>query len=313
MHEHDWLADRFEEHRSRLRGVAYRILGSLSEADDAVQDAWLRVSRAGAGGVENFGGWLMTIVARVCLNMLESRKSRREEPLETHVPDPIVGSAGGIDPEQEALLGDSVGLALLVVLDKLGPAERVAFVLHDVFGVPFDEVAPIVGRSSAATRQLASRARRRVRGSAIPDTDLARQRAVVDAFVAAARGGDFSALLAALDPDVLLRADGGPEPAAASGEARGATTVARLVLTFARRLTGTLEPAVVNGAAGVVALDPDRRPLSVLGFTILRAKIVEIDILADPVRLSRLDVLALAVDPQHPAAPLDAGAQPRHR
>src|ERR671917_55668 len=228
MTEHDeWLAERFEGHRARLRAVAYRMLGSTGEADDAVQEAWLRLSRSGSGGVENLGGWLTTVVARVCLNMLRSRRSRREEPLEgphgeplhARVPDPIVGRADGSDPEHEALLADGVGLALLVVLETLNPAERLAFVLHDVFAVPFEELAPIVGRSPAATRQLASRARRRVRGAAtVPDADLARQRKVVDAFLAASRGGHFDALVAVLDPDVVLRADSGAVPAGASKE-----------------------------------------------------------------------------------------------
>src|SRR6478672_5730433 len=209
MDDTEWLAGRFEEQRPHLRAVAYRMLGSLPEAEDAVQDAWLRASRAGANDVENLGGWLTTIVARVCLNMLRSRKTRRESSLETHVPDPIVSPEAGMDPEQEALLGDSVGLAMLVVLDSLTPPERVAFVLHDVFGVPFDEIAPIVGRTPTAARQLASRARRRVRGAPVPDVDLDGQWAVVDAFLAAARAGDFERLLAVLDPDVVVRADGG--------------------------------------------------------------------------------------------------------
>src|SRR6266436_3710909 len=208
MHEHDWLAERFEENRPHLRAVAYRMLGSSAEADDAVQEAWLRLSRSGTSGVENLGGWLTTVVARVCLNMLRSRTSRREEPLGVHVPEPILSREDGIDPEHEALLADSVGLALLVVLETLAPAERLAFVLHDMFAVPFDEIAPIVGRSPAAARQLASRARRRVQGaSTVPGADLTRQREVVDAFLAASRAGDFDAPLALLDPDVVLRAD----------------------------------------------------------------------------------------------------------
>ena len=217
MDEHDWLAERFEENRTHLRAVAYRMLGSLSEADDAVQESWLRLSRSDTSGVENLGGWLTTVVARVCLDMLRSRKSRREEPLDVHVPEPIVSREAGTDPEHEALLADSVGLALLVVLETLAPAERLAFVLHDMFAVPFDEIAPIVGRSPAAARQLASRARRRVQGCgrALPDADLTRQREVVDAFLAAARGGDFDALLAVLDPDVVLRADRAAVPAGA--------------------------------------------------------------------------------------------------
>src|SRR5919106_674341 len=211
MDENEWLAGRFEEHRGHLRAVAYRMLGSLAEADDAVQDAWLRVTRAGASEVENLGGWLTTIVARVCLNMLRARNARREESLGVHLPDPVVSPEGTLQPEEEALLADSVGLALLVVLDTLSPAERLAFVLHDMFDLPFEEIAPLVGRSPAAARQLASRARRRVRGAEVPapDPDLARQRGVVDAFFQAARGGDFDALVALLDPDVVLRADGG--------------------------------------------------------------------------------------------------------
>src|SRR5436309_1015366 len=216
MNEHEWLAEQFEVHRAHLRAVAYRMLGSLSEADDAVQEAWLRVSRADTSVVENLGGWLTTIVARVCLNTLRSRKARREEPLEVRMPDPIVSRADGMDPEHEALLADSVGLALLVVLETLAPAERVAFVLHDVFAVPFEEIATIVERSPTATRQLASRARHRVQGSAaVPDVDLTRQREVVDAFLAASRGGDFDALLEVLDPDVVLRTDRGAVPAGA--------------------------------------------------------------------------------------------------
>src|SRR5437763_12388687 len=208
MDDHEWLAERFEEHRAHLRAVAYRMLGSLSEADDAVQESWLRLGRSDASGIENLGGWLTTVVARVCLDMLRSRESRREEPLDTQVPEPIVSREDGIDPEQEALLADSVGLALLVVLDTLTPAERLAFVLHDLFAVPFNEIAPIVGCSPTAARQLASRARRRVRGAAtVKDADLTRSRAVVNAFLAASREGDFGALLAVLDPDVVLRAD----------------------------------------------------------------------------------------------------------
>src|SRR5438045_3583227 len=218
MDENDWLAERFEEHRLRLQGVAYRMLGSLSEADDAVQDAWLRLSRSHASEIENLGGWLTTVVARVCLNVLRSRNVRREEPLDAHLPDPVIGPDGELQPEDEALLADPVGLALLVVLDTLAPAERLAFVLHDMFELPFDEIAPMVGRSPAAARQLASRARRRVKGADVPapDPDLARQRDVVDAFFLAARGGDFDALVALLDPDVVLRADGGTGRPAAS-------------------------------------------------------------------------------------------------
>ncbi len=293
MDERDWLAERFEENRPHLRAVAYRMLGSLAEADDAVQEAWLRLGSSEASGIENLGGWLTTIVARVCLNVLHSRKSRREEPMDAHVPDPIVSREDVIDPEDQALLADSVGLALLVVLETLTPAERLAFVLHDMFDVPFDEIASIVERSPAAARQLASRARRRVKGAApVPDADLARQREVVDAFLAAARGGDFDALLAVLDPDVVLRADVGAVPSGASRVIRGAPAVAEQALAYARSVGPFARPALVNGAAGVVAA-PGGRPVSVLGFTVTRGKIVEIDILADPERLSQLDLAEL--------------------
>jgi RNA polymerase sigma factor (sigma-70 family) len=293
MDEQDWLAERFEEHRSHLRAVAYRMLGSLSEADDAVQEAWFRLSRSESSGIENLGGWLTTVVGRVCLDMLRSRTSRRVVPLGeslgTRVPEPLVSRADGIDPEHEALLADSVGLALLVVLETLTPAERLAFVLHDMFSVPFEEIAPVVGRSPTAARQLASRARRRVQGEAhLPDADLATQREVVDAFLAASRDGDFDTLLAVLDPDVVLRMDGGAVRAGLSREVRGARAVAEQTLTFSR-LSPFVRPALVNGAAGVVVA-PRGRPFSVMGFTIRGGKIVEIDILADPARLSRLDV-----------------------
>jgi RNA polymerase sigma factor (sigma-70 family) len=293
MDEQDWLAERFEEHRSHLRAVAYRMLGSLSEADDAVQEAWFRLSRSESSGIENLGGWLTTVVGRVCLDMLRSRTSRRVVPLGeslgTRVPEPLVSRADGIDPEHEALLADSVGLALLVVLETLTPAERLAFVLHDMFSVPFEEIAPVVGRSPTAARQLASRARRRVQGEAhLPDADLATQREVVDAFLAASRDGDFDTLLAVLDPDVVLRMDGGAVRAGLSREVRGARAVAEQTLTFSR-LSPFVRPALVNGAAGVVVA-PRGRPFSVMGFTIRGGKIVEVDILADPARLSRLDV-----------------------
>ncbi len=285
MDENDSLAKRFEEHRARLRAVAYRTLGSLSEADDAVQDAWLRLSRSETGGIENLGGWLTTVVARVCLNMLRSRE--REQPLSVHVPDPVVSPADGVDPEHEALLADSVGLALLVVLDTLAPAERLAFVLHDMFAVPFDEIAPIVGSSSTAARQSASRARRRVRSAVpAPDADLSRQREVVDAFFAASRDGDFDALVSVLDPDVVLRSDGGVERAAASVVLRGGPAVAGQALSFGR-LSPYVWPALVNGAAGVVVA-PRGRPISVMGFTVTNGKITAIDVLADPVRLRRI-------------------------
>jgi RNA polymerase sigma factor (sigma-70 family) len=293
MDENEFLAKRFEEHRSHLRAVAYRMLGSLSEADDAVQEAWLRLSRSETSGIENLGGWLTTVVGRVCLDMLRSRTSRRVvplgEPLGTRVPEPLVSRAEGIDPEHEALLADSVGLALLVVLQTLSPAERLAFVLHDMFSVPFEEIAPVVGRSPTAARQLASRARRRVLGEAhVPDADLATQREVVDAFLAASRDGDFDTLLAVLDSDVVLRMDGGAVRAGLSREIRGARAVSEQTLTFSR-LSPFVRPALVNGAAGVVVA-PRGRPFSVMGFTIRGGKIVEIDILADPARLSRLDV-----------------------
>ena len=293
MDEHEWLADRFEEHRPHLRAVAYRMLGSLAEADDAVQDTWLRLTRAGAGEVENLGGWLTTVVARVCLNMLRSRATRREEPLGPHLPDHVISPPGTLQPEEEALLADSVGLALLVVLDSLSPAERLAFVLHDMFELPFDEIAPMVGRSPAAARQLASRARRRVRGAELPapDPDLARQRAVVDAFFLAARGGDFDTLVSLLDPDVVLRSDFGARRPAAARVTRGAAAVARQALIGALP-TAHLHPALVNGAAGVV-VTVNGRPFAVLGFTVTEGRIVEIDAIADPERVQRIAAAVL--------------------
>jgi RNA polymerase sigma factor (sigma-70 family) len=293
MDERDWLADRFEEHRPHLRAVAYRMLGSLAEADDAVQDAWLRLSRAGAGEVENLGGWLTTIVARICLNMLRSRATRREEPLDAHLPDPVISPEGSLQPEEEALLADSVGLALLVVLDSLSPAERLAFVLHDMFDLPLDEIAPMVGRSPTAARQLASRARRRVKGAEIPapDPDLARQRDVVDAFFRAARGGDFDGLVALLDPDVVLRSDFGARRPAAARVTQGAAAVARQAL-IAAFPDAQLHPALVNGAAGVV-VTVRGRPFAVLGFTVTDGKIVEIDAIADPDRVRRIAAAVL--------------------
>jgi RNA polymerase sigma-70 factor, ECF subfamily len=290
--EREWLAERFEEHRTHLRAVAYRMLGSVSEADDAVQEAWLRLSRSDAREIENLGGWLTTVVGRVCLNMLRSRRTRREDPLEVHVPEPIVSREDGLDPEHEALLADSVGLALLVVLETLTPPERLAFVLHDMFAVPFDEIGAMVGRSPAAARQLASRARRRVQGEApAPDPDLGRQREVVDAFFAAAREGDFEALVAVLDPDVVLRSDGGAARPAASHVVHGAEAVARRAMTFAR-LAPFVRPALVNGAAGVVVA-PRGRPFSVMAFTVRNGRIVAIDGLADPDRLKELDLTVL--------------------
>jgi RNA polymerase sigma factor (sigma-70 family) len=290
MDDRDWLAQRFEERRTRLRAVAYRMLGSLSEADDAVQEAWLRLSRSDADDIDNLDGWLTTVVARVSLNILRSRRTRREEPL-VHLPDPIVDREDGTDPEHEALLADSVGLALLVVLETLSPAERLAFVLHDMFAVPFEEIAPLVDRSPEAARQLASRARRRVRGgNAVPDADLDTQRAVVEAFLAASREGDFEALVAVLDPDVVLRADMGPL-AGGTSEIRGAETVAGQARTYGR-LGLIVRPALINGALGVVST-LDGEPFSVGGFTIRGGKIVEIDILADPARLRRMDLTIL--------------------
>ncbi|MBB6476713.1 RNA polymerase sigma factor SigJ [Sphaerisporangium rubeum] len=285
----DRLTEDFEEHRGRLRAVAYRMLGSLSEADDAVQEAWLRVSRADTAAVENLGAWLTTVVARVCLNVLRTREHRREDPLGVRVPDPIVGGEG---PEQEAVLADSVGLALLVVLETLTPAERLAFVLHDMFAVPFDEIGPMIERTPAAARQLASRARRRVRGrSPVPDPDLGRQRDVVNAFFAAARDGDFEALVAVLHPDVVLRSDGGTARVRHTVEITGAGAVAAQAITFGG-LSPLARPALVNGAAGVVVAS-DGRPLSVMGFTVTGGRVVAIDVLTDPERLARLDLKVL--------------------
>jgi RNA polymerase sigma factor (sigma-70 family) len=290
MDEKDWLAEQFEEQRPHLRAVAYRMLGSLSEADDAVQDAWLRLSRADTSEVENLAGWLTTVVARVSLNMLRSRKTRREQPLDVHVPDPIVDPADGTNPEHEALLADSVGLALLVVLETLTPPERLAFVLHDMFAVPFDEIATILDRSPEAARQLASRGRRRVRGTApVPDADLNAQWEVVEAFLAAARDGDFEALVAVLDPDVVLRADGGL--AGISRTVQGAETVAGQAVMWSR-VDLTIRRALVNGAAGLVSLR-NGRLFSVGAFTVKGGKIVEFDILVDPERLAKLDLTIL--------------------
>ena len=290
MDQQEWLAGQFEDHRTHLRAVAYRMLGSLSEADDAVQDAWLRLSRADTSDVENLRAWLTTVVARVSLNMLRTRRTRQEQPLDVHVPDPIVDPADGTDPEHETLLADSVGLALLVVLETLTPPERLAFVLHDMFAVPFEEIASILERSPEAARQLASRARRRVRGAApVPDADVNAQWEVVEAFLAAARDGDFDALVAVLDPDVVLRADfglGGP-----SHHVEGAERVASQAL-FWSRVDLTVRRALVNGAAGAVSLR-DGKPFSVGAFTVENGKIVEIDFLADPERLAQLDLRVL--------------------
>ena len=282
MDEHDVVAERFEAHRARLRAVAYQTLGSASEADDAVQEAWLRLSRTDPGSIENLGGWLTTVVARVCLNMLQSR---REQPVGMHLPEPVVTDADGIDPEQEALLADSIGPALLVILHTLAPAERLAFVLHDMFAVPFDDIAAIVGRSPAAARQLASRARRRVQGvSPVPGTDLARQRAIAGTFLTAARNGDFGALLEILDPDVVVRANG-------AEAVRGAAAVAGRAFPFTRIAQVTM-PALINGAAGVVTA-ADGRPITLVAFTITGTKIVAIDLTDDPRHLAEADLAIL--------------------
>jgi RNA polymerase sigma-70 factor, ECF subfamily len=290
MDERDWLAERFEERRSRLRAVAYRMLGSVSEADDAVQEAWLRLSRSDVDAIENLDGWLTTVVARVSLNMLRSRNVRREEPLGVRIPEPIVDRSDGTNPEHEALLADSVGLALLVVLERLSPPERLAFVLHDIFAMPFDEIAPIVDRSPEATRQLASRARRRIQAeNTVPDADLDTQREVLDAFLAAAREGDFDRLVAVLDPDVVLRIDFGPE--GGSQELRGAEAVAQQA-SFYRELGLDIRPVIVNGTAGAVSF-LEGRPFSLGAVTVRGGRIVEMDILADPERLRELDLSIL--------------------
>jgi RNA polymerase sigma factor (sigma-70 family) len=288
MTERDYLAERFEENRTHLRAVAYRMLGSSSEVDDAVQEAWLRLSRADTTGIDNLGGWLTTVVARVCLDMLRSRKSRREEPFAPQAPEPIATGPSGSSPEHEAVLADSVGLALLVVLDRLTPAERLAFVLHDMFAVPFEEIAPIVGRSAEATRQLASRARRRVRGGAgASGPDLVRQREVVDAFLTALRGGDFEGLLAVLDPSLVVRTDL-TAPSGAPAEVRGAAVWAKQAVAFGH-LARLVRPALVNGAIGVV-MAPRGRLSRALTFKIADGKITEIEVIGDPVRLGELDV-----------------------
>ena len=292
MTEPDWLVAGFEQNRARLRGVAYRMLGSLAEADDAVQETWLRLNRSDAGDIGNLAGWLTTVLARVCLNMLRSRTTRREQSLDAHVPDPIISRADGTNPEDEALLADSVGLALQVVLETLAPAERLAFVLHDMFGLPFDEIAPMVGRSPAAARQLASRARRRVRGAGVQvsGSDVTRQREIADAFFAAAHRGDFDALVAVLAPDVVARIDGGTARPDASGVLRGAAAVAGQTLTMALP-SAPKRPILVNGAAGVV-ITLAGRPVAVIGFTISGGKITELNAITDPARLARLDLAA---------------------
>jgi RNA polymerase sigma-70 factor (ECF subfamily) len=293
MDEKQWLADQFEAHRGRLHAVAYRMLGSLAEADDAVQDSWLRVSRAETWEVENMRRWLTTIVARVCLNMLRARKIRREESLDFHVPDPILRIKSELEPEEQALMADSVGLALLVILDTLTPAERLAFVLHDMFAVSFEEIAPLVGRSAVAARQLASRARHRVKGGEAPQPDghFARQQQVVDAFFSAARGGDFDALVAVLDPDIVLRIDGGAGFPAIStvinGSAAAASHARRGLQSWLNRPGTQLRPVLVNGGAGVI-VELAGRPVTVMGFTIAGGKIVEIDAISDPERVARI-------------------------
>jgi RNA polymerase sigma factor (sigma-70 family) len=290
MDEREWLEKRFEEHRTRLRAVAYRMLGSLSEADDAVQEAWLRLSRTNASEVENLGGWLTTVVARISLDMLRSRKARREEPIGVHMPEPILDRADGMNPEHEALLADSVGLALLVVLETLSPPERLAFVLHDIFAVPFDEIAPIVNRSPEAARQLASRARRRVQAErTVPDADLETQRELVDAFLSAAREGDFDRLLEVLDPDVVLRADFGP--GRRSREVLGAAAVASQAQGYAQ-LALDVRPALINGVAGAVAFLRGK-PFSIGAVIVRNGRIVELDFLTDPERLQQLDLSIL--------------------
>jgi RNA polymerase sigma factor (sigma-70 family) len=282
----DWLAQRFEENRNHLRAVAYRMLGSLSEADDAVQETWLRLSRSDAAAIENLSGWLTTVVGRVCLDILRSRKSR-ELPYDA-MPEPLVSREDRVNPEHEMLLADSVGLAMLIVLETLAPAERLAFVLHDMFSVPFEEIAPIVDRSPAAARQLASRARRRVQGEAtVPDVDLARQREVVNAFLAAAYNGDFAGLLAVLDPDVVLRADRGAALPGALRVIRGSQEVAKQAQTFSQ-IVESVQPVLVNGTAGILSWLAGGKPLSVIGFTVRGGKIVEMDVVADPERLRRL-------------------------
>jgi len=289
MNERDYLAERFEAHRTHLRAVAYRMLGSLSEVDDAVQEAWLRLSRADRAGIDNLGGWLTTVVARVCLDMLRSRQSRREEPFTPDAPEPVATGAHGSSPEQEALLADSVGLGLLVVLDRLTPAERLAFVLHDMFAVPFEEIAPIVGRSAEAARQLASRARRRVRSGGAPDPDLPQQREVVEAFIAALRAGDFEGLLAVLDPDLVVRADTSGAPS----EVRGAAVWAKGAVAYGH-LARLTQPALVDGAIGVVVA-PQGRLVRALRFTIADGKITEIEVIGNPARLGELDVSSVVV------------------
>jgi RNA polymerase sigma factor (sigma-70 family) len=291
-----FLAEQFREHRERLRAIAYRMLGTAADADDAVQETWLRLDRSDATGIDNLGGWLTTVTARVCLNMLRARAARREQPLDAHVPDPILHRADARNPEHEAVLADSVGLALLVVLDTLTPAERLAFVLHDVFSVPFDEIARMVDRTPEATRQLASRARRRVKVATVPDTDRARQRDVVNAFFAATRDGDLEPLLAVLDPEVVLRADAGAGRPFASGVVRGALNVAERARMFANP-DATLLPVIVTGAPGVVIFVGDE-PISIMSFTVVAGRITTIDALNDPERIRLFDLAVLGDRPR---------------
>ncbi len=289
MEDQDWLAEQFEEHRSHLRTVAYRMLGSLGETDDAVQEAWLRLSRTDSDAVENLGGWLTTVVARVCLDMLRTRRSRREDYVGSWLPEPIVSIDDSATPEDEALIADSVGLALLVVLETLSPSERLAFVLHDMFAVPFDEIATIIGSSPAATRQLASRARRRVRGVPLnEDADLSQQRELVSAFLAASRAGDFDGLIAVLDPDVVFRADTGLGSRRARPPVEGAEAVALRVLEQGTPLAALARPAVVNGGAGLVVGVPGR-PIAVVSFTIAAGRIAAIDLITDRLKLTRVE------------------------
>lgn len=289
----DQLAERFEEQRSHLRAVAYRMLGSVSEAEDAVQEAWFRLMRSDTAEIDNLGGWLTTVVGRICLDLLRSRKARNEELADDpHVPDPLLTPDSRTDPEHEAMLTDSVGLAMLVVLDTLAPAERLAFVLHDMFAVPFEDIASVVDRSAGATRQLASRARRRVQEAApVPDTDVSRQRAVVDAFMAAARDGDFDALVSVLDPDVVLRSDGGAGRPSWSKLLRGAQVVAGNAVMFSKAAAQAL-PVLVNGEAGIIG-NADGRAFSVMAFTVRNGRIVEINVVTDPERLAKIDLAAL--------------------
>jgi RNA polymerase sigma factor (sigma-70 family) len=293
MAEHEWLTEKFQENRSHLRAVAYRMLGSLNEADDAVQEAWLRLSRSNTDAIENLGGWLTTVVSRVCVDMLRSRSSRKEEALDPQVAGPVVPSEGRRDPEQETLLADSIGAALLIVLDRLDPAERLAFVLHDMFAVSFDEIASIVGRSPEAARQLASRARRRVQGApAVPKASLVEQRRVVDAFLDALRRGDFEGLVAVLDPDIVARVDEAAARPGAPREIRGARNWAKGAMAFSRQLTGAIQPMLVNGNVGLV-WTPGGGVFRVLRFTFVDGRIATVDVIADPARLRELDLAVL--------------------